>query len=192
MIRCATRSLTSVKTHGTFQDKNHTYWDNENETRNGTERNETEQNRKEPEVIDAQYGRGRGICDGFNVSSSMYGELILRPVPATKTGQAYSRQYRATPSVWNILAVCLPGIFVWRRRQARGRRSHYRLWVQPWGVELPVAHSGTGREWYRILYSPQVRNKHHQGASAGMIQRAKTVNWLSYGMHYRYIYSSVY
>ena len=37
----------------------------------------------------------------------MYGELISRPVPATKTGQAPSRQYRATPSVVNILAVYL-------------------------------------------------------------------------------------
>ena len=42
-----------------------------------------------------------------NVSSSRYGELILRPVPATKTGQTPSRQYRATPSVSNILAVYL-------------------------------------------------------------------------------------
>ena len=37
----------------------------------------------------------------------MYGELISRPVPATKTGQAPSRQYRTTPSVLNILAVYL-------------------------------------------------------------------------------------
>ena len=44
----------------------------------------------------------------------------------------------------------------------------YRLWAHPWGVELPVAHLGTGREWYRVLYSPQIRNKHHQRASAGM------------------------
>ena len=41
------------------------------------------------------------------VSSSRYGELISRPVPATKTGQAPSRQYRATPSVLNILAIYL-------------------------------------------------------------------------------------
>ena len=37
----------------------------------------------------------------------MYGELISRPVPATKTGQAPSRQYKATPSVLNILAIYL-------------------------------------------------------------------------------------
>ena len=30
---------------------------------------------------------------------SMYGELISHPVPATKTGQAPSRQYRAPPSI---------------------------------------------------------------------------------------------
>ena len=38
---------------------------------------------------------------------SMYGELISRPVPAMKTGQAPSRQYRATLRTWNILAVYL-------------------------------------------------------------------------------------
>ena len=37
----------------------------------------------------------------------MYGEFILHPVPATKMGQAPSRQYRATPSVLNILVVYL-------------------------------------------------------------------------------------
>ena len=37
----------------------------------------------------------------------MYRELISRPVPATKTGKAYSRQYSATPSVWNITAIYL-------------------------------------------------------------------------------------
>ena len=42
-----------------------------------------------------------------NVSSSRYGELISRPVPATKMGQAPSGQYRATPSVLNILAIYL-------------------------------------------------------------------------------------
>ena len=30
---------------------------------------------------------------------SMYGKLILCPVPATNMGQAASRQHRATPSV---------------------------------------------------------------------------------------------
>ena len=39
---------------------------------------------------------------------------------------------------------------------------------QPWGVELPVAYPGTGEEWYRVLYSPQIRNKDHQRASTGM------------------------
>ena len=48
-----------------------------------------------------------------NMSTHLYGELISRPVPATKTGQAPSRQYRVTPSVLNILAVylvSLPGL----------------------------------------------------------------------------------
>ena len=114
------------------------------------------------------------------MSSSRYGELISCPVPATKTGQAPSRQYRATPSVLNILAVylehssCLPGIFVRRwtlstlRLQARGQRCYYCLWTQLWGVELPVADPGTGMEWYRFLYFPQIRNKHHHRASAFM------------------------
>ena len=38
---------------------------------------------------------------------SMYKKLISHLVPATKTGQAPSRQYRATPTIWNILAVYL-------------------------------------------------------------------------------------
>ena len=89
----------------------------ENPERSGTERNGTE-----PEVIDARRCWTRGgsykTRNGternwkpdtrcVNVSSSRYGELILRPVPATKTGQASSRQYRAIPSVLNILAVYL-------------------------------------------------------------------------------------
>ena len=67
----------------------------ENPERSGTERNGTE-----PEVIVAQYRRGHRICYGKLVLGiSMYGELISRPVPATKTGQAPSRQYRAIPRV---------------------------------------------------------------------------------------------
>ena len=77
----------------------------ENPERSGTERNGTE-----PEVIDAQYGHERRIRVGKYVSSSMYGELILRPILATKTGQAPSRQYRATPSVLNILGVADPSL----------------------------------------------------------------------------------
>ena len=34
---------------------------------------------------------------------------------------------------------------------------------------MPFAHPGTGSEWYRVLYSPQIRNEHHQRASAGML-----------------------
>ena len=40
----------------------------------------------------------------FNMPGlSMYEELILRPLLVTKTGQAPSRQRRATPSIRNIL-----------------------------------------------------------------------------------------
>ena len=58
---------------------------------------------------------------GINVS--VHRELISHPVPATKTGQAYSRQYRATPSVLNILAMHLPGIFVRRHRPFAYKRG---------------------------------------------------------------------
>ena len=66
-----------------------------------------ERNGMEPEVIVAQYGHGHRIWTpdmlwkiGVNMPGlSMYGELILHPVPATKTGQAPSRQHRATPSL---------------------------------------------------------------------------------------------
>ena len=67
----------------------------------GTERSEMERN-----------GTGSNCCRirtwtqdmlwkiGVNMPGlSMYGELISRPVPATKTGQAPSRQYRAPPSI---------------------------------------------------------------------------------------------
>ena len=71
----------------------------ENPERSGTERNGTESNV-------AQYRRGHRIC--YRKSGlSMYRELISRSVPATKTGQAPSRQYRATSRIWNILAVYL-------------------------------------------------------------------------------------
>ena len=71
-------------------------------------RNAQEQNRMEPEVIDAQCGRGHQIYTlwKIGVNMSMYRELIS-PVPATKTRQAPSWQYGATPSLWNILAVYL-------------------------------------------------------------------------------------
>ena len=45
---------------------------------------------------------------GINMPGlTMYGEMTSRPIPATKTGQAPRRQHRATPSVWNILAIYL-------------------------------------------------------------------------------------
>ena len=46
--------------------------------------------------------------------SSIYGELISRPVPATMTGQAPSRQLRGTQKHMKRSSH-LSGIFVWRR-----------------------------------------------------------------------------
>ena len=44
-----------------------------------------------------------------------------------------------------------------------------------WGMELPVAHPGAGREWYCILYSPQIRNKHHHSVCFHVnIRQART------------------
>ena len=36
-----------------------------------------------------------------------------------------------------------------------------------------MAHPGTARQWYRVLYSPHIRNKHHQKASDGMSTSSK-------------------
>ena len=49
---------------------------------------------------------------GWGVGLDIDSRIILRPVPATRTGQAPSRQYRATPSVLNIISSRLPGVFV--------------------------------------------------------------------------------
>ena len=130
-------------------------------TRNGMEGNGTGSNY-------AQYRRRCRIC---NVLICQFGELISCPVPATKMGQAPSRQYRATPSVLTFYSstwyLGLASPFL--RLQARGQRRHYRLWAQLWGVDLPVAHPGTGSEWYCFLYFLQIRNKDHHGASASML-----------------------
>ena len=40
-------------------------------------------------------------------------------------------------------------------------------------VNSSVAHPGTARQWYRVLYSPHKRNKHHQRASDGMSTSSK-------------------
>ena len=111
----------------------------------------------------------------------MYGEFILRPVPATKTGQAPSRLYRATPSVLSILAVYLvsssgvadpsftsEGLAISLASQTQPTPARiafsitHAMSLPSLGsaVGLPVAHPGTGREWYYVLYSPQIQNKH--------------------------------
>ena len=159
-------------------------------TRNGTERNGTVSNWC---TIWTWTPDTRCV----NISSARYGELILRPVPATKTGQAPSRQYRATPSVLNLLAVYLvsssgvtdPSL------TSEGWRCHYRLWAQLWGVDLLVAHPGTGSEWYRFLYFSQIRNKHHHRASAFMLTSGKLGQLLIQPWDFTgisIIYSSVY
>jgi len=51
--------------------------------------------------------KNRVLCHLNMPGLSMYEELISRPVSATKTGQAPSRQYRGTLRIWNILAVYL-------------------------------------------------------------------------------------
>ena len=62
----------------------------ENPERSGTERNRTE-----PEVIDAQYGRGHWTRDQklalIRTVCVCVRTLILRSVTATKTGQAPAR-----------------------------------------------------------------------------------------------------
>ena len=67
----------------------------ENPERSGTERTE-------PQVIVVGLYKyaifGSDMLRKIGVIS-MYGELISHPVPATKTGQAHSRQYRATPRI---------------------------------------------------------------------------------------------
>ena len=100
----------------------------------------------------------------------MYGELISRPVPSTKTGQAPSRQCRATPSVLNILVVYLvssSGVAIPSLTSEGSAMSPPFLGSAVWGIDLPVAHPGTGREWYRFLYFPQIQSKHHHRAWGG-------------------------
>ena len=69
--------------------------------------------------------------NGVNMPGlSMDGELILRPVPATKTRQAPSTQHRATPSIGNILSDYLEsssGVADPSLYKARGQQCHSHL-----------------------------------------------------------------
>ena len=47
-------------------------------------------------------------------------------------------------------------------------------------VNSSVAHHGTARHWYRVLYSPHIRNKHHQRASDGMSTSSKLGQFLAH------------
>ena len=120
-------------------------------------------------------------------------QLISHPVPATKAGQAPSRQYRATPSVLNILAVYLvssSGV------------------ADPWseGSAMSLSSLGSavgsgvtcGSPWnmnsiaFCVLYSLQIRNKHHHRASAFTVNiRQARIAVGSAVRCYQYIYSSV-
>ena len=143
-------------------------------TRNAQERNGTERN-----------GTGSNLYPiwmwtpdthwKIGINMSAHRELISRPVPATKTGQAPSRQYRATPSVLNILVVYLvPSSGV----------ADPSLTSEGLAMPLPSLGSAVGsdvtcgspwnrKEWYCVLYSPQIRNKHHHRASAFMLTSGK-------------------
>ena len=125
----------------------------------------------------------------------MYGELTLRPVPATKTRQAPSRQYRATPSVLNIISSRLPGVFVQRRRPFAYKRGvgdastvsgfSCGVWSYLW---LTLKQKGHGIAFctlhkYKTSITTELRYhvKDRQGRTAvGSAMRL-----------YRYIYSSV-
>ena len=102
---------------------------------------------------------------------SIYGELIS---PAMKTGQAPSRQYKATPSIWKILAIYLESSSGVADPSHASEGSAMSL--PSLGLDSAmgsrdnssVAHPETARQWYRILYSPHIRKKHHQRASDSM------------------------
>ena len=114
-----------------------------------------------------------GYARCVNVSSSRYGELILRPVPATKTGQAPSRQYRATPSVLHILAVYLV---------SPSGVADPSLTSEGLVMSLPSLDSAVGSRftcgspWNRkgmVSLSVFSTNKHHHRASAFMLTSGK-------------------
>ena len=130
------------------------------------------------------------------VSSTIYGELICisRPVPATKTGQGPSRQYRTTPSVLNIQAVYLV---------SSSGVADPSLTSEGSAMPLPSLGSAVGREvtcgspWNRnemVLHSVLSTNT-KQASPQGVrfhvnIRQGRTAVG-SAMRFYRYIYSSV-
>ena len=96
---------------------------------------------------------------------SMDRELILHPVPATKTGEEPSRQHRATPRIWNILAVYLesssgvPDLSLTNEGSAMSLLSLVLDSAMGSKVNYSVAQPGTARQWYRILYSTHTRKQ---------------------------------
>ena len=123
---------------------------------------------------------------GVNMSGlSMYGELISHPVPATKTGQAPSRQHRATPSIGNILAIYLESSSgmadpsLTSKGQAMPLPSLALDSAVGSRVNSSVAHPCTAKQCYCVLYSPHIRNKHHR-VSNGMSTSSKLSQLLAH------------
>ena len=48
------------------------------------------------------------------------------------------------------------------------------------GVNASVAHPGIARQWYGVLYSSHIRNKHHQRASDSMSTSSKLSQLLAH------------
>ena len=77
-------------------------------------------------------------------------------IPATKTGQAPSRQLKATPSIWNVLAVYLESSSGVADPSLTSEGSVISLpplaldSAVGSGVNASVAHLGTARQWYRV------------------------------------------
>ena len=121
---------------------------------------------------------------------SMYGELISCPVPATNKGQAPSRQLRATPSVWNILAIYLESLSGMADPSLTSEGSAMSLssFGSAMGsrVSSSVSHPGTARQWYHVLHSLHIQNKHHQRASDGM-STSSELRRSAVGLHRRCI-----
>ena len=98
---------------------------------------------------------------------STYGELISRSVPATKMGQAPSRQnfYLESSSAW-----CRRPLIAYKRVVGDVTPVSKLLLIQPWGVALTplwliLEQKGTGTAFCTLH---TYENKYHQRAPDGM------------------------
>ena len=148
-------------------------------------------NGTEPEVIVAQYRRGHRIC---------YARLIngqRADLASMKMGQAPSKQLRAIPSKWNILAMYLESLSGIADPSLTSEESVMSLpslaldSAVASGVNASVAHPGTARQWYRVLYSLHIRNKHHQRASDSMSTSSELSQLLAHPGDVLPIYSQI-